>query len=114
MVCPLCRFPPESDIGANKGLDVARKLLDPLKEEFPWISYSDLWTLAGAVAIEEMGGAAQCFFSFAFPRSLGQRLEGCCLCMTMKFRGIVKISYYLPCLHLWAVGHVMVFSPFFV
>ncbi|KAK9918279.1 hypothetical protein WJX75_002803 [Coccomyxa subellipsoidea] len=50
------RFAPESDIGANKGLDVARKLLDPLKEEFPWISYSDLWTLAGAVAIEEMGG----------------------------------------------------------
>ncbi|EIE21758.1 heme peroxidase [Coccomyxa subellipsoidea C-169] len=50
------RFPPESGIGANKGLDVARKLLDPLKEQFPWISYSDLWTLAGAVAIEEMGG----------------------------------------------------------
>ncbi|CAL8471756.1 g11298 [Coccomyxa elongata] len=50
------RFPPESDIGANKGLDVARKLLEPIKEQYPWISYSDLWTLAGAVAIEEMGG----------------------------------------------------------
>ena len=24
--------------------------------QFPWISYSDLWTLAGCVAIEEMGG----------------------------------------------------------
>ena len=52
-----CRFPPESDIGANKGLDVARKLLEPIKAQNPWISYSDLWTLAGAVAIEEMGGA---------------------------------------------------------
>lgn len=55
--CCKSRFPPESNIGANKGLDVARKLLEPIKEQNPWISYSDLWTLAGAVAIEEMGGA---------------------------------------------------------
>lgn len=50
------RFSPESNHGANAGLDVARKLLDPVKAMFPWISYADLWTLAGAVAVEEMGG----------------------------------------------------------
>lgn len=31
-------------------------LLEPVKKKFPWISYSDLWTLGGAVAIEAMGG----------------------------------------------------------
>jgi cytochrome c peroxidase len=33
-------------------------LLEPIKAKFPWISYADLWTLAGAVAIEAMGGPA--------------------------------------------------------
>ncbi len=53
----LCRrFPAEKGIDANKGLNIAQDLLEPIKKQFPWISYSDLWTLAGAVAIEEMGG----------------------------------------------------------
>lgn len=30
----------------------------PPAPRFPWISYSDLWTLAGATAVEAMGGAA--------------------------------------------------------
>jgi cytochrome c peroxidase len=46
----------EGEYGANAGLKVARDLLEPIKEKFPWISYADLWTLAGATAIEEMGG----------------------------------------------------------
>lgn len=50
------RFSPESNWGANAGLGIARDLLEPIKKKFPWISYADLWTLAGAVAIEEMGG----------------------------------------------------------
>lgn len=50
------RFSPESGWGANAGLKLARDLLEPIKKQFPWISYADLWTLAGAVAIEEMGG----------------------------------------------------------
>jgi cytochrome c peroxidase len=54
------RFAPESDIGANAGLGIARDLLEPIKKQFPWISYSDLWTLAGASAIEEMGGRHHC------------------------------------------------------
>lgn len=50
------RFKPESEHGANAGLAIARDLLEPIKQKFPSISYSDLWTLAGVVAIEEMGG----------------------------------------------------------
>ncbi|KAL1964622.1 hypothetical protein VTN77DRAFT_6796 [Rasamsonia byssochlamydoides] len=50
------RFAPESEHGANAGLKVARDFLEPVKEKFPWISYSDLWTLAGVCAIQEMQG----------------------------------------------------------
>ncbi|KAJ3125673.1 heme peroxidase [Nowakowskiella sp. JEL0407] len=50
------RYGPEASDGANAGLDVARKLLEPIKKEFPELSYADLWTLAGVVAIQEMGG----------------------------------------------------------
>ncbi|KAI0339924.1 cytochrome c peroxidase [Trametopsis cervina] len=50
------RFAPESAHGANAGLHVARELMEKVKEEFPWISYGDLWTLAGVAAIQEMGG----------------------------------------------------------
>ncbi len=50
------RFEPEALHGANAGLNVARDLLEPVKKEFPWISYGDLWTLAGVAAIQEMAG----------------------------------------------------------
>jgi len=50
------RYKEESSHGANAGLDVARNLLESVKKKHPGISYGDLWTLAGAVAIEEMGG----------------------------------------------------------
>ncbi|TBU40080.1 heme peroxidase [Dichomitus squalens] len=50
------RFEPEAKHGANNGLNVARDLLEPIKQEFPWISYGDLWTLAGVAAIQELGG----------------------------------------------------------
>ena len=46
----------EGEYGANAGLKVARDLLEPIKAKFPWISYADLWTLAGVTSIEEMGG----------------------------------------------------------
>jgi cytochrome c peroxidase len=35
---------------------VARNHLEPIKAQFPWITYSDLWTLAGVCALQEMGG----------------------------------------------------------
>lgn len=50
------RFPPERDWGGNRGLQLAVKLLDQVKQKHPGISYGDLYTLAGVVAIEEMGG----------------------------------------------------------
>lgn len=46
------RFEPESLHGANAGLNVARNLMEKIKEEFPWISYGDLWTLGGVCAIQ--------------------------------------------------------------
>lgn len=50
------RFAPESDHGANAGLAAARNFLEPVKQQFPWITYSDLWILAGVCAIQEMQG----------------------------------------------------------
>ena len=50
------RYEAEGGDPANAGLQHARAFLEPIKERFPWITYSDLWTLAGVVAIQEMGG----------------------------------------------------------
>jgi len=50
------RFKPESDHGGNAGLGNARALLEPLKKEFPGVTYADLYIFAGCVAIEAMGG----------------------------------------------------------
>ncbi|KAG1790070.1 heme peroxidase [Suillus plorans] len=50
------RFQPESLHGANAGLHVAREVLEKIKQEFSWISYGDLWTLAGVAAVQEMAG----------------------------------------------------------
>ncbi|KFH45785.1 Cytochrome c peroxidase-like protein [Hapsidospora chrysogenum ATCC 11550] len=50
------RFAPEGDHGANAGLVAARDFLEPIKAKNPWISYSDLWILAGVCAIQEMQG----------------------------------------------------------
>lgn len=46
------RFQPESLHGANAGLNVARDLMEKIKEQFPWISYGDLWTLGGVAAVQ--------------------------------------------------------------
>jgi len=50
------RFAGEKDWGANAGLAVARDALEPIKKKHPAITYADLWTLAGATAVEHMGG----------------------------------------------------------
>ncbi|ORY99726.1 heme peroxidase [Absidia repens] len=50
------RHKTEAEDPANAGLDVARAVLEPVKAAHPWVSYADLWTLAGCVAIEHMGG----------------------------------------------------------
>lgn len=50
------RFEVEAKDEANNGLEEARKFLEPIKQQFPWITYADLWTLAGAVSVEALGG----------------------------------------------------------
>nr|AEG80145.1 cytosolic ascorbate peroxidase [Aeluropus littoralis] len=48
--------PAEQAHGANAGLDIAVRMLEPVKEEFPILSYADLYQLAGVVAVEVTGG----------------------------------------------------------
>ncbi|CAM9763889.1 unnamed protein product [Discosporangium mesarthrocarpum] len=50
------RFQDELSHGANAGLYTAVEWLEPLKKKYPAISYGDLYTLGGVVAIEKMGG----------------------------------------------------------
>lgn len=50
------RYEAEGGDPANAGLQHGRAFLEPVKERHPWITYSDLWTLAGVIAIKEMGG----------------------------------------------------------
>jgi hypothetical protein len=45
-------FEPKSLHEANNGLHIARGLMEQVKKEFEWISYGDLWTLAGVAAIQ--------------------------------------------------------------
>ncbi|XP_043703186.1 L-ascorbate peroxidase 2, cytosolic-like [Telopea speciosissima] len=42
--------------GANRGLEIAIRLIEPIKEEFPILSYADFVQLAGVVAVEVTGG----------------------------------------------------------
>ncbi|XBI70966.1 hypothetical protein VPH35_065313 [Triticum aestivum] len=48
--------PAEQAHAANAGLDIAVRMLEPMKEEIPTISYADLYQLAGVVAVEVSGG----------------------------------------------------------
>merc|ERR1712093_570928 len=50
------RYEAEGGDPANAGLQHARVFLEPVKAKHPWITYADLWTLAGVVVIKEMGG----------------------------------------------------------
>jgi cytochrome c peroxidase len=50
------RFDAEKNDPENRGLEKARARLEPLKQKYDWISYADLYTLAGYVGIEASGG----------------------------------------------------------
>ncbi|XP_052202134.1 probable L-ascorbate peroxidase 6, chloroplastic/mitochondrial isoform X2 [Diospyros lotus] len=50
------RFEVELKHGANAGLVNALKLLQPIKDKYPGVTYADLFQLASATAIEEAGG----------------------------------------------------------
>lgn len=49
------RCAPESQWGANAGLQGTREWLEAIKAKHG-MSYADLWTFAGATAVEQMGG----------------------------------------------------------
>ncbi|XP_031286917.1 L-ascorbate peroxidase, cytosolic [Pistacia vera] len=48
--------PAELAHSANNGLDIAVRLLEPIKQQFPILSYGDFYQLAGVVAVEITGG----------------------------------------------------------
>ncbi|KAJ3191060.1 hypothetical protein HDU82_003742, partial [Entophlyctis luteolus] len=50
------RLIPEAEDPANAGLDVARNFLEPIKRKHEHLSYADLWTFAGVVAVHALGG----------------------------------------------------------
>ena len=50
------KCPAELAHGANAGLDIAVRLLEPIKEQVPTLSYADFYQLAGVVAVEVTGG----------------------------------------------------------
>jgi len=52
----MMRFKPEATYGNNAGLDFARAKLEPIKKKYPEMTYADLYTYAGVIAVEESGG----------------------------------------------------------
>jgi len=50
------RFAPESTDPDNAGLSIVRDLLLPIKNNHPEITHADLYAVAGAVAVEFLGG----------------------------------------------------------
>ncbi|CAE7410103.1 ODA11 [Symbiodinium natans] len=50
------RFEPEMTMGANAGLDKAKRYLDAFAKKYPLISWADLIQLASATAVEVTGG----------------------------------------------------------
>ncbi|KAI9392432.1 hypothetical protein POPTR_006G089000v4 [Populus trichocarpa] len=50
------RYSAELAHGANNGLDIAVRLLEPIKEQFPILSYADFYQLAGVVSVAITGG----------------------------------------------------------
>ncbi|KAL8501566.1 hypothetical protein ACS0TY_020909 [Phlomoides rotata] len=50
------RFKAEQGHEANNGIEIAIKLLEPLKQQFPILTHADFYQLAGVVAVEITGG----------------------------------------------------------
>lgn len=49
------RFRAEAEHSANNGLEIARDLLEErIKSKYPDLSYGDLYTLGGVVAVQEL------------------------------------------------------------
>ncbi len=50
------RFRSELQHEANAGIEKILPVLEPIKQRHPQLSYADLYTLAGAVSVEALGG----------------------------------------------------------
>ena len=50
------RFAQEFNDLGNTGLNTSKSYLDQVQQQFPWISFADLYTYAGCIAIEHIGG----------------------------------------------------------
>ena len=50
------RFEPEASYEENRGLDLPRSFLEPIRLLNPGLSYADIWVLAGYEAVEALGG----------------------------------------------------------
>ncbi|KAK6144506.1 hypothetical protein DH2020_021326 [Rehmannia glutinosa] len=50
------RFPAEQAHAANTGLDIALRLLEPIRVQYPILTHADFYQLAGVVAVEVTGG----------------------------------------------------------
>lgn len=50
------RFDKEYGTDSNAGLKNGTEFMQSIHDQFPWISYGDLYTLGGTAAIQEMGG----------------------------------------------------------
>lgn len=50
------RFAQEFNDLGNTGLTTTKSYLDQVHEQFPWMSFADLYTFAGCVAVEAIGG----------------------------------------------------------
>ena len=55
------RTTPENALPDNAGVDVATDALEPVKAAFPFITYADLYQLAGNTALEYMGSPSLFF-----------------------------------------------------
>jgi catalase (peroxidase I) len=63
------RFAPQKDWGVNKGMDAVLKLLKPVKDANPSLTWADLIVLAGTVANDFAAGAPYNTFKFCPGRS---------------------------------------------
>lgn len=63
------RFKPQKEWGANKGLDKVLAVLQPIKDKYPGLSWSDLIVLAGTAANEAAAGAEPGAFGFCGGRT---------------------------------------------